>query len=69
MNTWITGLNYDQMLELIKANTRHYAKRQLTWFRQDQRIIWIEINQHSDRQKIAEDIVQRYKKSLAGMKN
>lgn len=28
--------------ELIKKNTRNYAKRQLTWFRKDKRIIWLE---------------------------
>ena len=27
---------------LIKHNTRNYAKRQLTWFRKDKRIKWIE---------------------------
>jgi tRNA dimethylallyltransferase len=27
--------------ELIKKNTRHYARRQMTWFRKDNRIIWI----------------------------
>jgi len=27
--------------ELLKKNTRHFAKRQLTWFRSDQRIIWL----------------------------
>lgn len=29
-------------IDLIKRNTRHYAKRQLTWFRADDRIKWIE---------------------------
>lgn len=28
--------------ELIKKNTRNYAKRQLTWFRKDKRISWID---------------------------
>lgn len=28
--------------ELIKKNTRNYAKRQLTWFRKDKRIAWLE---------------------------
>jgi len=27
-------------IEKIKANTRHYAKRQMTWFRRDEDIIW-----------------------------
>jgi len=26
----------------IKQNTRHYAKRQMTWFRRDERIQWIQ---------------------------
>lgn len=31
--------------ELMKRNTRHYAKRQLTWFRKEKRIRWIEIGE------------------------
>ncbi|MDD3102498.1 MAG: tRNA (adenosine(37)-N6)-dimethylallyltransferase MiaA [Patescibacteria group bacterium] len=27
--------------DLIKKNTRHYAKRQITWFKRDKRIKWI----------------------------
>ena len=30
-----------ECLDSIKQETRHYAKRQLTWFRKDNRIIWI----------------------------
>ncbi len=29
-------------IELIKRNTRRYARRQLTWFRRDKEIIWFE---------------------------
>lgn len=32
----------ERMTELIKQNTRRYAKRQLTWFRHDENIKWIE---------------------------
>ena len=28
---------------LMKLNTRHYVKRQLTWFRRDMRLTWIDI--------------------------
>ena len=28
---------------LMKLNTRHYAKRQLTWFRRDERLTWIDL--------------------------
>ena len=33
-----------QARESIKKNTRNFAKRQLTWFRKDKRIEWIDIN-------------------------
>lgn len=31
-----------QAIEDIKTNTRRYAKRQMTWFRKDKDIIWVE---------------------------
>ena len=31
----------DRAIELIQQNTRHYAKRQLTWFRRDKDIHWL----------------------------
>ncbi|MCB0278103.1 MAG: tRNA (adenosine(37)-N6)-dimethylallyltransferase MiaA [Calditrichaeota bacterium] len=46
----------DRMLELIKRNSRHYAKRQLTWFRKDSRINWISCNSHSNFEAIAAQI-------------
>ena len=33
-------ITYDEAIELIKRNTRRYAKRQLTWFRRDMQIRW-----------------------------
>lgn len=32
----------EEAKRLIKRNSRHYAKRQLTWFRKDKRIKWVE---------------------------
>jgi tRNA dimethylallyltransferase len=38
---FIDGL-YDRQeaIRLLKRNTRHYAKRQMTWFKKDQEITW-----------------------------
>ena len=33
-----------ECLEILKQQTRRYAKRQLTWFRRDERINWIYID-------------------------
>jgi len=35
----------EEARELLKKNTRHFARRQLTWFRPDKRIEWIKAGQ------------------------
>lgn len=37
----------DEMLRLFKRDTRRFAKRQLTWFRRDPRIVWYDITDTS----------------------
>jgi len=34
------GIPLSEAIEMIKQNTRHYAKRQMTWFRRDPEINW-----------------------------
>ncbi len=34
-------ISLERAVELIKQNTRHYAKRQLTWFKKDDLINWL----------------------------
>ena len=36
-------LEKKEAIDLIKQESRRYAKRQLTWFRRDERIKWIDI--------------------------
>ena len=33
-------ISRDEAIELIKRNSRRYAKRQMTWFRRDKEIQW-----------------------------
>jgi tRNA dimethylallyltransferase len=46
----------EEAKRLIKRNTRAYAKRQLTWFRKDKRIEWIEVGEKETPNKVAEKI-------------
>lgn len=32
----------EEAVETIKKNTRHFAKRQLTWFRKEEDVIWVD---------------------------
>lgn len=51
-------LTKEEMIKLIKQNTRRFAKRQLTWFRADKRIRWIHVNEETDWNEIA-DFMQK----------
>jgi len=46
--------------QLLKRNTCWYAKRQLTWFRKDKRINWIEIDDKDKPKEIAERIWKKH---------
>lgn len=35
-------ISLEESIELIKKNTRHFAKRQLTWFRKEDDVIWVD---------------------------
>ncbi len=39
---------YDEAVDRLKQNTRRFAKRQLTWFRKDKRIEWMDRELTSD---------------------
>lgn len=41
-------VSLEQAAEHLKQETRHYAKRQLTWFRRDEYINWIEADKCDD---------------------
>ncbi|MGD1046905.1 MAG: tRNA (adenosine(37)-N6)-dimethylallyltransferase MiaA [Bacteroidota bacterium] len=54
----------EEMVRLIKQNTRHFAKRQLTWFRADRRIKWIPVNDETDWNAIAEHILKEFNSAI-----
>lgn len=43
----------------IKKNTRNYAKRQMTWFRKDSRIEWLEIDDKETPGQVAKRIFKK----------
>lgn len=54
----------ESCVEKIKLETRHYAKRQLTWFRRDDRINWIEV----DKIVNSKDFIEKIKNIIAKSK-
>ncbi len=51
-------ISLDRAIELIKRNTRRYAKRQLTWFRRDERIKWLNVDTLTYFSALAEGIIE-----------
>ena len=42
-----------EAIRILKRDTRHFAKRQLTWFRREHEVIWVEKEEFShDNRKI-----------------
>ena len=55
------NIGLDEATEILKRNTRRYAKRQLTWFRRDNRIKWIDVNQFNSTEEISKLIINHTK--------
>jgi tRNA dimethylallyltransferase len=58
-------ISFKKMVEEIKINSRHYAKRQLTWFRRDDRIKWFNLNDYKNYREIAQTICSFYSEYLS----
>ncbi|MCF6463261.1 tRNA (adenosine(37)-N6)-dimethylallyltransferase MiaA [Clostridium sp. Cult1] len=58
------NMGLDKAIEVLKRNTRRFAKRQLTWFRRDNRIYWININEYDSIEHINEHIISYTKKFI-----
>jgi len=60
---YFTGsIAINEVCEHIKRNTRRFAKRQLTWFRRDDRIHWYDIFAYDSAESLADRIVSDSKK-------
>lgn len=54
-------ISLDEVVENIKKNSRHYAKRQYTWFKNQMDIKWFNVD-YDDFSKTVEEIVKYIKK-------
>lgn len=60
-------LTREEMIYEIQKETRRFAKRQFTWFNKDKRIAWFEVNEKTNRAKLAEKISLYMEGQLFGM--
>ena len=55
---------YDEAIEIIKRDSRRYAKRQLTWFKRYQDAKWFDLDKYQDMEILKEDIINHIEKLL-----
>lgn len=49
-------VSLEEAVCLLKRNTRRFAKRQLTWFRREERIRWLDVAKYPSPQAVAKEI-------------
>ena len=52
------AITMDESRELIKMRSRRYAKRQLSWFKRDDRIVWFDMDEFTI-DEVVDDIYRR----------
>ncbi len=54
----------EEAIRLVKRNTRHYAKRQLTWFRRYPDMKWITLSEYSSSEEAKQRMIQMISEEL-----
>lgn len=57
-------LSLDEAVENLKKATRHYAKRQLTWFRRNRQIKWFYYDEYNSFDEFSFEVINYLKKVL-----
>lgn len=61
---YLTGTcTLEEAIYVLKRDTRHFAKRQITWFKREREVRWLELEQfHHDRSEVLAHILNEIKK-------
>ena len=54
-------LDLETAVSTLKQNTRHFAKRQLTWFRRERDVIWLDRTEHPSDEELLRLILMNTK--------
>ena len=57
--------DYDTAIETLKKNTRNFAKRQITWFKREKEVVWLNHEEFdNDKEKILEFVIGDLHKTI-----
>jgi len=57
------NVDLETAVDRLKQNTRHFAKRQLTWFRREKDVIWLDRTEHPTDQELLDVILDTVEKA------
>lgn len=52
-------ISLDEAVYILKRDTRHFAKRQLTWFRRERSVIWVNKNEFGSDKGLILDFIKK----------
>ncbi len=55
-------ITIDEAFEKIKQDTRHFAKRQLTWFRREKQVEWIDKDEYDNEGELLDYCIEQCKR-------
>ena len=55
------SVSLEETVEIIKRDTRRFAKRQLTWFRREKEVIWMDKREYPDKNILLNEIQKKLK--------
>jgi tRNA dimethylallyltransferase len=61
--------SFEEAVRLLKRDTRHFAKRQFTWFRKEPGIVWVRLTGHEPMESILSRLVGLVKHFLLPKNN
>ena len=56
-------MSLEEAVYIIKRDTRHFAKRQLTWFRRERNVCWIHKSDYASEEEILADMLLQIEKN------
>lgn len=65
MLDYLAGIcTLEEAVDTIKKETRHFAKRQLTWFRREKEVTWVEKEKFEDRRQLLDFLIEDFTKNI-----
>ena len=52
-------ISLEEAVDRIKKETRHFAKRQITWFKRESEVTWIEMEKYFKKEDMLKVLLQK----------